>query len=57
VIDELSGFRATGNCPPEETRTEYFLPGTEPRDYCPVHPESGVIRLLDRLWGRVRKIF
>jgi penicillin-binding protein 1A len=57
VIDELSGFRATGNCPPEETRTEYFLPGTEPRDYCPAHPESGVIRLLDRLWGRVRQIF
>jgi penicillin-binding protein 1A len=57
VIDAASGFRATRNCPPEEVRTEYFLPGTEPRDYCPVHPESGVVRLLDRLWGRVRKIF
>jgi penicillin-binding protein 1A len=57
AVDLGSGFRATRNCPSEEIRTEYFLPGTEPRDYCPVHPESGVIRLLDRLWGRVRKIF
>lgn len=57
VIDVGSGFRATRNCPPEEIRTEYFLAGTEPRDYCPTHPESGVIRILDRLWGRVRKIF
>jgi penicillin-binding protein 1A len=56
-IDLNSGFRATKNCPLEETRTEYFLPGTEPSDYCPIHPESGVIRVLDRLWGRIRKIF
>ena len=56
-IDLNSGFRATKNCPLEETRTEYFLPGTEPSDYCPIHPESGVIRVLDRLWGRIRKVF
>lgn len=57
LIDPATGFRATRSCPPGEVRYEYFLPGTEPRDYCPVHPESGVIRLLDRLWGRVRQIF
>jgi penicillin-binding protein 1A len=57
VIDATTGFRATRNCPLGEIRTEYFLPGTEPQGYCPLHPESGVIRLLDRLWGRVRKIF
>jgi penicillin-binding protein 1A len=57
AIDEASGFRATNNCPLEEVRIEYFLSGTEPNAYCPLHPESGVIRLLDRLWGRVRKIF
>jgi penicillin-binding protein 1A len=57
AIDDASGFRATNNCPLEEVRTEYFLPGTEPSAYCPLHPESGVIRVLDRLWGRVRKLF
>lgn len=57
AVDAATGFRATNNCPPEEVRTEYFLPGTEPREYCPVHPESGVVRFLDGLWSRIRGIF
>lgn len=56
-IDPATGFRATNNCPPEEIRTEYFLPGTQPREYCPLHPESRVVRFLDGLWNRMKKIF
>ncbi|HEX6938945.1 MAG TPA: PBP1A family penicillin-binding protein [Longimicrobiales bacterium] len=56
-IDTVTGFLATGNCPPEATRLEYFLPGTEPLDYCTLHPETGIERLFDRLWRGVRSIF
>ncbi len=56
-VDQATGYLATGNCPPEDVRIEYFLVGTEPEVYCPVHPEPGVDRFLDDLWRRVRKIF
>ena len=56
-VDTASGHIATSNCPPEETRLEYFLPGTEPLDYCPLHPESGIERLFDRLWRGLKSIF
>jgi len=56
-IDAATGFKATSNCPPEEVRTEYFLPGTEPREYCPVHPENAVVRFLDGIWNRMKRIF
>lgn len=56
-IDYHSGFLATGKCPPEGVGPEYFLSGTGPTEYCPLHPESGVTRFLDRLWGRVRRLF
>jgi penicillin-binding protein 1A len=56
-VDQGTGYLATGNCPPEDVRIEYFLVGTEPEVYCPVHPEPGVERFLDDLWRRVRKIF
>jgi membrane carboxypeptidase/penicillin-binding protein len=42
AIDMDSGELATANCPPERIRIEYFLGGTEPRRYCPVHGQSGV---------------
>ncbi len=57
AVDTATGFLATGNCPPEETRIEHFLPGTEPLEYCRLHPESGVERLFDRLWRGVKSIF
>jgi hypothetical protein len=38
-------------------RIEYFLPGTEPHEYCPLHPESGAERFFRRLWDGVRGIF
>ena len=56
-VDQSTGYLATGNCPPDDVRIEYFLVGTEPEVYCPVHPEAGVERFLDDLWRRVRKIF
>ena len=56
-VDQATGFLATGNCPPDDVRIEYFLVGTEPEAYCPLHPEAGVERFLDDLWQRVRKIF
>jgi hypothetical protein len=57
TVDPATGFRATGNCPPESLREEFFLPGTEPHDYCPLHPESGVERFLGKVWQKVRGIF
>ena len=56
-VDESTGYLATGECPPEHVRIEYFLVGTEPEAYCPVHPEHGVDRFFDNLWQRMRKIF
>lgn len=57
AVDAGTGYRATNNCPPEEVVTEYFIPGTEPRESCPLHPERGITRILDRIWSRVRGIF
>lgn len=56
-VDQGTGYLATGNCPLEDIRIEYFLAGTEPTEYCPVHPQDGVDRFFDDLWSRIRKIF
>jgi penicillin-binding protein 1A len=56
-VDQGTGFLATGTCPPDDVRIEYFLVGTEPEAYCPIHPEHGAERFFDNLWDRVRKIF
>ncbi|MDH5803705.1 MAG: penicillin-binding transpeptidase domain-containing protein, partial [Gemmatimonadota bacterium] len=37
-VDRFTGYRATEFCPRQETYQEWFIPGTEPREYCPVHP-------------------
>jgi penicillin-binding protein 1A len=39
-IDRETGYVATANCPHEHLVTEYFLPGTEPVEYCYRHPDS-----------------
>lgn len=36
-IDNITGFLATPYCPPAATDQEWFLPGTQPRDPCPLH--------------------
>jgi penicillin-binding protein 1A len=41
-IDQTTGFRATPYCPSTVRVMEWFLPGTEPNEACPVHsPFSG----------------
>lgn len=40
TIDRHSGRLATGGCPGVDVRTEYFIPGTEPAEYCPIHPDN-----------------
>ncbi len=43
-IDHETGYLATGWCPRESTSHEWFIPGTEPTEYCPVHnPFAGGI--------------
>ena len=37
TIDETTGYRYTPFCPPEARYVESFIPGTEPKDYCPIH--------------------
>jgi len=37
MIDGKTGLRSTPFCPIADLRTEYFLPGTEPVRYCPLH--------------------
>ncbi|HUF11952.1 MAG TPA: PBP1A family penicillin-binding protein [Longimicrobiales bacterium] len=48
-VDRSSGMLATDDCPLEQVHVEYFLPGTEPREYCPLHGGS-VERFFERLW-------
>jgi penicillin-binding protein 1A len=40
-IDRSTGFRATPFCPRELVEIRRFAPGTEPRDFCPVHSPYG----------------
>jgi penicillin-binding protein 1A len=39
-IDRESGHVATANCPEEHVVTEYFIMGTEPTEYCYLHPDG-----------------
>ncbi|MEX0911880.1 MAG: penicillin-binding transpeptidase domain-containing protein, partial [Gemmatimonadota bacterium] len=41
-VDRESGHLATSACPEENIVQEWFIPGTEPRDACPLHPEAGI---------------
>lgn len=56
-IDVMTGYLATGDCPPEQVRIEFFRAGAVPREYCPLHPESGAERALDRLLRGLKSIF
>jgi hypothetical protein len=39
-IDRSTGALATPSCPPEQVASEWFLSGTEPTEYCPVHEQG-----------------
>ncbi|MEP6572232.1 MAG: PBP1A family penicillin-binding protein [Gemmatimonadota bacterium] len=36
-IDRTTGYKFTPFCPKETLQIESFLPGTEPKDFCPIH--------------------
>lgn len=40
-IDRTTGFRATPFCPREYVELRSFAPGTEPKEYCPIHTPFG----------------
>jgi penicillin-binding protein 1A len=48
TIDANTGYLATGSCPPQDVMIEYFVPGTEPMEYCPTHGGGGG-NIFDRL--------
>jgi len=54
-VDTASGFPAAADCPPGNVRVEYFLQGTQPLRFCPLH--SGGRSLVDRLVQGLRRIF
>ncbi len=54
AIDVQSGLLATDACPRDDVRVQYFLRGTEPVTYCPLHPDNDPLR---RLLRRLRRIF
>lgn len=43
IIDPTTGQPATSGCP--TTRSEFFILGTEPREYCAVHPGEALQEL------------
>ncbi len=45
-IDNTTGYRATDFCPREAVYFEWFIPGTEPTEFCPYH------NYLTRLFSR-----
>lgn len=53
-VDTETGGIASDDCPPSHVRVEYFLPGTEPTDFCPRHRDGGIERFFERLWRGVR---
>jgi penicillin-binding protein 1A len=52
-IDAATGQLATPNCPPADVRIEYFAAGSEPADYCDMHPHGLMDRVLRGL--RIRR--
>ncbi len=55
-IDTASGGTAVDNCPAENVRIEYFIPGTEPTEYCALH-QTGAEKAIDKVLQGIRKIF
>ncbi|MEO8031314.1 MAG: PBP1A family penicillin-binding protein [Gemmatimonadota bacterium] len=36
-IDNTTGYKFTGFCPKDSHAVEWYLPGTEPKEFCPIH--------------------
>ena len=56
MIDPESGGLAASGCPPQNVRIEYFLPGTEPKEFCALHT-SGAEKVLKKLVEGIKKIW
>ena len=56
MIDPASGGLATPDCPPQQVRIEYFIPGSEPTDFCSLH-SSGTENVLKKLVDGLKKIW
>jgi len=41
-VNRNSGMLPTSECPEDEIANELFLSGTEPTEYCHLHPEQGI---------------
>jgi len=41
-IDRESGQLATSDCPEQQVVQEWFISGTEPREYCRIHSQQGI---------------
>lgn len=59
AIDRETGQLAGSACPGDHVSVEWFIPGTEPREYCELHPVPGLegwarrgLRGLERIFGR-----
>jgi membrane peptidoglycan carboxypeptidase len=57
TIDRATGMLATASCPPQDQRTEWFIVGTEPVEYCPLHPEPGMGGWLRRRLRDIGEMF
>jgi hypothetical protein len=40
-VDRQTGKKFTPFCPKDSLSVESFLPGTEPREFCPIHNPWG----------------
>jgi hypothetical protein len=40
-VDRQTGKKFTPFCPKDSLAVESFLPGTEPKDFCPIHNPWG----------------
>jgi penicillin-binding protein 1A len=56
AIDTETGQLATSHCPYESVRDEYFIEGTEPGTYCPLHSGSAIERLIGGLLKKLGRI-
>ncbi len=53
-VDTASGHPAGPDCPQEQVVTEYFLQGTQPLTFCPLHSGGSFV---DRVLRGLRRIF
>jgi penicillin-binding protein 1A len=55
AIDRATGKLASRDCPAHDVGLEYFLEGTQPIEFCPLHDRGG--NIVDKLMKGLRRIF